>query len=321
MLGLFQDRLELAIVIPIAMTNFDFERIKLSQNAYIIRMSDALQKARWSAKSYGASSHGSVIAAATHAIIFKGWGIDNINHLVLASSLSHYSPEAIILIERFFAVLRLETGIETGYAQGLYLARRWRSSDLSGSKVYGVGLRRYPEKFDNFGWNSKELPLVTKAQMERVIILWNSLDTINNTRLELSLKRLNNAMIRYDPEDSILDATIALEILLGDSENQAVSWKLRMRAAALAGIRGDKAAMEQARVAIGEIYAVRSAIVHGATRRRDASRHRDPEDGKRLAVDTLRSVLQAVIASPCYLDPLTIDTQLMLIPTAQSTST
>ena len=316
--SLFKDNLDLAIVVPIAMTHFAFDRMRLNQNSYVIRMSDSFQKARWSAKAYGVSGHNSVLAAATHALVISGWSIANSNHLGLPSLLSRYSPQASDSIERFFSMLRLETGIDTGYAQGLYLARRWRASNLFGSGVYGVGVRRYPEKFDDFGWNSAEIPTVTKAQMSRVALLLNNLDNINNSRLDLAVKRFNSAMIRSDPSDAVLDATIALEILLGDAESQAISWKLRMRAAALAGIIGSKEAMEQARLAIGEIYGLRSAIVHGATRRRDSVGKRDPEDGKQLAINTLRSVIRTVIAFPIYLDPLVIDSDLMLIPTVKA---
>jgi hypothetical protein len=47
-------------------------------------------------------------------------------------------------------------------------------------------------------------------------------------------------MTRDDAVDAILDATIGLEVLLGDQENQALSYKLRLRAGALARLSGTR---------------------------------------------------------------------------------
>ena len=63
------------------------------------------------------------------------------------------------------------------------------------------------------------------------------------------------------------DATIALEILLGDKDSQSISWKLRMRAAALIGLDANRSRMEEVRTAINDTYGVRSAMPSVQARR------------------------------------------------------
>lgn len=309
--GLFREDLEVAIVIPIALTHFEFERFPLNKQAYIIKMSKALQQVRWDGKAYGASGHSSVLASATHALVLTGWSIPNRPHLSLGQALAAPTREVSELVGSFFAVLRLETGIDTGYAQELRLSRGWRVYETAvGPEVHAVGARRYPIEFDNFGWIREVLPTVTKAQMEQVRETWNALKTLSSKRVELALRRLNAAMTRDDAADTILDATIALEILLGDGDGQAISYKLRMRAAALRGLTGTKVEMEAIRKDMTAIYTSRSAIVHGVNNKQ--SRNEDHQSNARLAVETLRIVIKALTTHPRFLDPLVLDSELLL---------
>lgn len=211
-----------------------------------MKIAPQLQRARWSAKAYGGGAHDAIVAAATHALVLTGWQIENDNLLGLADSLSRPNTAARETIGILLAALRLETGISTGYAQELWLARGWASGRPT-PQVSAAGVRRYPEWMDHFGWTADETPLVTREQLRNVARTYNSIRQIAGPRLGLALRRLNAAMTRDEPSDSVLDATIALEILLGDDDGQAISWKLRMRAAALAGVTGDHPAMLAAR--------------------------------------------------------------------------
>jgi len=319
MKGLLKARLDLAILAPIALTRFDFDRLRLAPNAFIIRMSPQLQKARWSGKAYGANGHDAVLAAATHAFVLTGWGLPNDNFWALGQTLSFRTPAAREAIEVLFAALRLVTGIETGYAQEVRLARGWGTwPHMDWPHVYAVGARRYPEAFDNFGWIRDDIPLVTAIQMKEVATVYQAMTSQTAQRMDLALRRFNAATTRDDPSDAILDATIALEILLGDADNQAIGWKLRMRAGALAGIGGDQASIDTARADVAKLYDLRSTIVHGVTGKKatKAAKAQDPELGRRLAIDTLRGVLRVILKFPRYLDPLVIDRELLLRPSA-----
>ncbi|PAP97434.1 HEPN domain-containing protein [Mesorhizobium wenxiniae] len=322
--GLFDSRLKLAVLAPIALVRFDFDRVRLGPSAYIMRMSPDFQRARWEMKAYGANGHDQVLAAATHAFVLTGWDVPNGNWIELSQTLSNFSSEARERIDALFAALRLETGIETGYAQEIRLARGWRHRhNYRLPNVYAVGARRYPEVFDDFGWNRADLPLVSKAQMRKVACLLEALESSTGERLALATRRLNTAMTRSDLADAILDATIALEVLLGDGDGQAISWKLRMRAAALAGIEGGQAGAKAMSDAIAVVYSTRSAIVHGTRRRigaADAHAERDLA-AKDLALDALRSLLKILIRRPEFLDPRRIDGDLLMAPPCITTST
>ncbi|UPK34687.1 hypothetical protein IVB18_42915 [Bradyrhizobium sp. 186] len=321
--GSFDARLNLAVLAPIALARFDFGRMRLGPSAFIMRMSPDLQRARWEMKAYGANGHDQVLAAATHAFVLTGWDIPNGNWNELDQTLSNFSSDVRERIDALFAALRIETGIETGYAQEVRLARGWRHRHNYGlPDVYAVGARRYPEVFDDFGWNRGNLPLVTKAQMREVARLFEALEQSPGERLALATRRLNTAMTRSDFADAILDATIALEVLLGDGDGQAISWKLRMRAAALAGIEEGQAGGKAMNDAISKVYATRSAIVHGARRRGAPNAHAERDlAAKEQSLDVLRRMLKILIQRPEFLDLHRIDSDLLMAPPAAVSGT
>ncbi|MGH6964985.1 MAG: hypothetical protein ACREE0_10915 [Phenylobacterium sp.] len=308
-------RLRVAILAPIAMVGFTFDRLRLAPDAFIMRMSAPLQKARWDAKAYGAKGHDSVLSAATHAFVLTGFTIENADIFAVGRTMSGLATEPRERFELMFAALRLETGIETGYAQELRLARGWRTfGRLERPEVYGVGARRYPEAFDDFGWTRESVPKIDREQMGRVRAFYAAMRTSTDPRLHLALRRLNAAAIRADAADAILDATIALEILLGDEAKEAISWKLRMRAAALAGMGGDREAMDAMWAGVARVYDVRSGIVHGLTSRKRQKSPAEIESARQEALDILRMVLKALLAQPTFLKPGVIDRELLLSP-------
>lgn len=312
--GMFLKRLPLAVGAPIALLRFDFDRLRLSPGVYIVRMSEALQRARWKGKAYGAKGHDSVLAAATHALVMTDWNINNDQFFDLARSLSQPTYDARKPIDTVMAALRLHTGFETGVAQEMLIARGWRCNAAPDTpEVYAAGARRYPATFDDFGWMRDDIPLVTRAVMTGVKADYERLLAVTDKRFDLALGRLNQATLRDDDADAILDATIGLELLLGDPEPQSISWKLRMRAAALAGLSGDTAAISATKSAVAKIYDVRSVIVHGLSDKR-AAKAISPREGRQLAIDILRSVIRALIDHPRYRDPLKIDEDLLLAP-------
>lgn len=309
--GLTAEWLATPVVIPIALTRFDFARVHLTEDALVIKMSEGLQRARWEDKARASNGHDSVLAAATHALVLKNWRIKNGPKLSLGQELSRPVPEITAQVDSFFAALRLELGIDTGYAQEIRLCKGWRAyHGLGAPAVHAVGARRYPPHFDDYGWMRDDLPLVDRAGIGRVAQTWTALRNLDVPRLNLALRRLNAAMTRDDPADTILDAIIALEVLLGDRDSQSISWKLRMRAAAVVGIDGDKSKMEEMRTAIKRAYEARSAIVHGGKKQSTQS-DSGPEAAK-VAVDALRAILKQIVANPEYLDPLKIDADLLL---------
>lgn len=309
--ALTAERLNTPVVIPIALTRFAFDRARLSDDAILIRMSAGLQQARWYNKARSANGHDAVLASATHALVLTHWGIPNDAKWRLGETLSIAAPQVTSVVETFFAALRLELGIETGYAQEIRIGRGWRShARLQEPEVYAVGARRYPSWFDDYGWNADPLPEVDRKGIEAVASTWRVLRGLEDDRVTLALRRLNAAMTRDEPADAILDATIGLEVLLGDGDGQSIAWKLRMRAAALIGVDADRARMEAIRIAIRDTYDARATIVHGGRRKSGAAA--DAYAASRCAIDVLRDVIRALVRHPEYLKPERIDADLLL---------
>jgi hypothetical protein len=308
---LFDERLGVTNIIPIALTKFDFDRAKLAGDTYIFRMNDRLQSARWSMKANAASGHDNVVSAATHAFVIKGWTWPNLRWFELSQNLAAHSGALREKIEEVFAALRIVTGISTGFAQELRVARGWTdfTVDLS-PEVYSAGARRYPEEFDNRGWLRDDLPTIDRAQIKEVGRVLRQIRDAREDRLPLALRRLNSAMIRNDDADRILDATIALEILLSDGDSQAVSYKLRARGGALANL-ATPGSGNPTSLAIKKIYEARSRIVHGG---RKLSQNKAAQDREAcaLALAILRQTIRVVLDNPRFLDPQKIDSELLL---------
>lgn len=310
--GLFSERVDITTVVPIALVRFNFDRLRLTPDTYIIRMNDTLHRKRWSGKAYGASGHEGVVAAATHAFVITGWNWPNVPWMQMSQDLA--VPDIFLRerIEELFAALRLATGVSTGYAQELRLARGWSHLHTDDTpEIYAVGARRYPETFDDFGWMREDLPVIERAQMHEAATVLGRIRRANDDRLTLALRRMNTAMIRSDAADAILDATIGLEILLSDGDSQSIGYKLRLRAGALSNL-----AQPGSGVVVGTtikgVYEARSRIVHGARKSKRISARAADESARDAALDMLRRLLMIVLEHPRFLDPTKIDSELLL---------
>ena len=81
-------------------------------------------------------------------------------------------------------------------------------------------------------------------------------------KVDIASARLNLARRRASLGDKALEASIALEALLGDDDRFDLTYKLRLRAALL--IQGDVDARQKAMRTIGDFYNLRSGVVHGS---------------------------------------------------------
>lgn len=321
--GSILDRLELRIIIPITLTHFDVDHYRLTDATYITRIPKGIQLSRARMDMRGSGAVKTVVGAATHAFVAIDWSIETKNRAEVRASLNNPSKNVMDEADLFFAALRGATGAKTGYAQIVMMLTTGVVDvfcDLP--TTYGATYRRYPAEFDEYGWAYGGQSRVTVEQMADVKRLYNLILARPEDRVRIALKRLNTCMSRDDAADAVLDATIALEVLLGDKENMAISYKIRMRAGALAAFRGDRISTEVAS-AVKRIYDVRSEIVHGVT----ATKKRKtvvPEEEKHIAerdaaIDMLRYIIDILLENPRFLDPSKIDQELMLgdAPTQQ----
>jgi len=316
--GIFPKNLALSLVVPIALTHFDVPRFKLNDLCYIFRMGDPLHLARARADYFGSGVPFHVAAAASHAFVWRGWTIANESYWGTTRALMRLTTYPTSDIDNFFAALRTVSGIDTGYAQIMFLPKGWSLSyDANLPSVFGVTSRRYPSHFDDYGWSRENLPLVDYGQLGEVQRIFNLLLSHDENRLSIAVKRLNSCLTRDDGEDAIIDATVGLEVLLGDPAAEAISWKLKMRAAALAGLANVEG-YDPHRVLslMNEIYAARSKIVHGnqpkSGRKQKLETLDVPHQERGQATMMLRFMLTVLLDHPAYLDPLRIDRELLL---------
>lgn len=314
--GVIQRSRHLSLMVPIALTHFDFERYRLSDSTYLARMPKGLQLSRARMRAQGSGASEQVVHAATHAFVSGGWTLDVDEVGEVSTSLSSASQNALDAVDIFLGALRVATGVKTGYAQLLWVPRRWALGyycDLP--PVYGTTVRQYPQDFDSYGW-TRDCPTISRKEMDSVKRVYKQMIGNDSEAVRLATRRLNSCLTRNDPSDAVLDGTIGLELLLGDDQNQSLSYKLRLRAAALSWL--DDSAGPAAEIAekVKRIYSARSTIVHGKTPKRkkkalDQDNARG-EDDRQLAAQLLRFVLQVLLAHPEYLEPSRIDSDLIL---------
>lgn len=319
--GVCAEVLDLTLVVPIAMTHFGFKRYSVfpAGGVYICEMGDRTNLARFHAEYLGSGVPSNVAAAASHALVWRHWVYKNETYHGTLRSLSLIPTFPSGDIDKFFAALRAVTGIETGYAQMFFVPKRWSLgyyADLP--TVYGVTCRRYPAGFDDYAWQRDDLPCISREQMTAVSRRFAQLVGRTENRINIAVKRLNACLTRDDAEDAIIDATVGLEVLLGDEVGEAISYKLRMRAAALAGVADFEGAspLEVIRL-MRDVYSARSAIVHGKSSSRKAKKQvlsatEGAHNERALATRLLRMVLSALLEHPQYLDPDKIDRELLV---------
>jgi hypothetical protein len=316
--GTIWRRLNLTLIVPITMTHFELDHFPLTETSYIARIPKRLQLGRARMSTLGSGAVQMVVGAATHAFVSKDWNLEVDSIDEVRRSLNRSTGNILDATDSFFSALRVVTGINTGYAQMLWVPRRWALDyfcDLT--PVYGTALRRYPSEFDNYGWVGAGAT-VTIDHLNELRRIYRAVVSSQSEAMRLALSRLNGCLTRTDAADAILDGTIGLEILLGDDENQSLSYKLRLRAAALAILKADPAypAVEVASK-IKRLYGARSAIVHGRRKKRSktASEPTDTSNAKErlVASDLLRFVINVLLTNPEYQDrPGKIDDGLLL---------
>ncbi|MCK2055298.1 HEPN domain-containing protein [Methylobacterium sp. 37f] len=315
----FVNSFELRIVIPIALTHFNVDRFRLSDTAYVTRIPKGVQLSRARMDLRGSGAGKNVVGAATHAFVSKNWNLEFETNDEARRSMNNPSKNVLDEADIFFGALRAATGARTGYAQVLMIPKGVAFEmycDLP--QFFGATYRRYPSDFDDYAWAYTGQSRVTAEQIKDVQRLYSLTLSRPEERVRIALKRLNACMSRDDAVDAILDAMIGLEVLLGDSENQALSYKLRMRAGALATLKGNRTAAEVS-AEMGRIYGIRSEIVHGlSSQGKKAKKKVAVPEEERYAADRdaaaamLRYILNILLEHHRYLEPQRIDRELLL---------
>lgn len=292
--------LQVTIVVPILHVVFDIEEYIIDERISIKRIENSIQLARNKRKSYTSSAHEVVIGAATHAFFIKNWTVPNETRRERDETLNEINAykEAKSIIENLFAALRLALNAETGYCQILSIPVNWEycgKSDLP--EIFVASEKNYPEKFEDFGWNSP-LQMIFADDLENYREIYNNL---RNVQFSLALRRLNSASVRKNEEDSILDITIALESLLTNDSTSEITYRLAVRAAQLCKLSKFKNYDPmQVFDLCKKIYSYRSAVVHGDLKKIEKSKKiilNQSEEIKiiEISIELLKHVIKSMI--------------------------
>jgi len=319
--GLYSDSLKLMFVVPLLFLQCDFETVLLSDNAAIVKLEEKQQLSRMASSGlqYSASHVQRIVAgAATHAFVSAGWSLEKqTTYFELIMALSRPQSFPTDVIDDLFCALRVGTSAVTGYSQAVWAPVGW-AADFKGDLLpwIPVLVRRYPTRFEDGYWVNKEVSRLDARGGETVRQVFNGLRSSNRKEHRVATRRINLAALREEEEDSILDATIALEALLSDDSAQEMTHKLALRLAALSRLVGYHHKPVDVFKGVKHVYSYRSQIVHGSTKakdRREISVGQQPGIPAVAAAETYaRLALRAVLEHPEFGDPQKIDSELLL---------
>lgn len=318
--SIFAERLDFDIYVPILFVRFGFDHLEFPETeAMIRRIPETLQLARNTQHSYTIATHKQVIGAATHALVLEDWHIENQTDAANSATLHSVEAfsEAFEKVDSFFASLRIETGVETGYSQVVIVPKGWGDYwQAHLPRVFVLSTREYPDRFEHYRW-LEPTPELSSIASRDVLRAYRMLIGATDNKLSLARKRLNTAYLRRDENDSILDITIALETLLADDSHGEIVHRLAMRIGALASLAPFEAYSPDAVFQIcKKVYDFRSAVVHGGhqtSKKRLVKIPSEPEPipALSLGIVLLRYVIKTILAYPELLDPKRIDKYLL----------
>lgn len=123
------------------------------------------------------------------------------------------------------------------------------------------------------------------AEVERYLLLSDDVRTI----CDVAIDRLNLARRRLSPGDQAIEGAICLEALLGDNDNQELTYKLKLRSALLLETTLEN--RRQVRKAVDRFYKLRSRTVHGRSHQGNDD-HQIAKEGLTICARVLRKIVE-----------------------------
>lgn len=122
-----------------------------------------------------------------------------------------------------------------------------------------------------------------------LLALYSKLSGKTRKMMNGAINRLNLACARDDPSDAVVDTAISLEAMLGDAADKTeLTYRLKLRAALLT--EPGLAEREIIRKLVGDLYSVRSKVVHTGLSSNSDSQLADK--GTALASRVIRKILE-----------------------------
>ena len=228
-LTVFNETWGFDVCVPILFLQFDFDRIEINPSVSIEKMDEKFQLSRARIKDYAPAIHESVYNAATHMFVLKGYRVKADALWKAERKWSEAQNYPLKEINNLFCALRLSSKVYTGYAQFIINPYRWGEPG-KGTLIplFGTSVKAYPDWFENFYWLTEKIIRVSAEDAKKSLEIYQKLEESKDNNIHLAVTRLNTCMLRSDEQDVVIDATIGLEALLSDSQNQELTHKLAM---------------------------------------------------------------------------------------------
>lgn len=297
------------LVVPLALTPFEFDGVfEVAPGVLIEPLTEEIQCARAPSISNSGKVSAFVIAAATHAVVVKDVSIPNASWRD-----RRFRQQSLDMSKVDFVVqcLYIASGHETGYAQVLIRPTDWADDwqhDLPALFEAGTH-HRYPDGFDNGRWNTPQDP-IENVHIDKLPRLYSTLQT-SPANIHLAARRAIRSVERLDDEDRTIDATIGIEaLLLGNNDKEEITHRMSQRAAtALADSGWQPEAIVEL---LKKVYAHRSAIVHGRTKRKETIVFgKETYLAQDIAQWLLRLLLESYLMSDTPWTPESLDSTLL----------
>ncbi len=316
--GIFCEKLDMDIYIPILGIKFDTGGQKLADNIYLEEMDWKFQQARFQEYSSLSNVPPALKTAATHAFVLKNWRFSNYRRRAIYFSVIDSDFYPVDLIDKLFAALRIICDVDTGYSQLIIKPINWAISyqaDLP--PLLGTEISAYPIKFNNDLFTPFQRgPEIGETAIAEIGELIKKFMKEKCNSLRVALKRINLCYYRDNDEDTLIDAVIGLESLISNDSNQEMTYKLAMRIGALGRLFNIKKDSKQIYTEIKRIYHKRSEIIHGSSKTLDKreieKKVQATVDEIGLAKEYLRLVIRTLAENPQYFNPAHIDNELLL---------
>ncbi|WP_415841491.1 hypothetical protein, partial [Paenibacillus xylanexedens] len=324
---IFAEKLYYDIYIPILFTKFEFEDCVGNETGdiEIVKIDDNLQLSRSSIQQHGSPISSSILNGASHALKIKGFSIaGKLSYFDVNQHFSEITMYPIDKINSFFNSMRIITfNSDLGYAQVLAVPVGWTEKyNAFLSSIYGTTIRSYPKVFENYYWLKTEFTTINEDLAKDILNLFERFDLVKHHKLQLANRRLNMCVLREEEEDSILDATIAMEALLSDGGTGELTHKLALRMATIFKISPITSyTPDMVFDIVKKIYAYRSSIVHGGKVKNQEITLQElglTLPTPRLAIILLKIAMKVLIDNPIYFNPKLLDLELLKVTETSS---
>jgi hypothetical protein len=314
----FAAPLPVELVVPILLLKFDFDSVRITEDARIERMDEKFQLERVSERLFSHNKHSLPMEAATHALVLTEWERGNSGQDQVRLGRGYGTREQALHIidqvDRFFLSLIIAGGYSTGYAQLLLRPCGWaRTHATTFPPIDGIAVQRYP------AWFTKaldhEVPLITLEEATAVGAIFARLREGKSPRLLMACRRLRRCMF-FEPEpDTALDMVTAMEALLTDSDHE--TWdKVALRMASLATLDTlEEHNPVQVLQIMQRIYKYRTDVMRGSVvgSKTSIAKVGDKEVSViEQGLAYLRMALRVLVEYPQYLDLRELDGAFLL---------